>query len=689
MVTERSVLCGDVSYGGLPFGGDSPLSLHLQGARGNISCKINNIPSHVLRDIPSRFHDLIEIAAYVYCGDQAISRGGQGAQNVGASWRRRLFFRIPVRDPDLWNDSPQKDQLIETLSFLTEDEYHFDFEKLKEPPPTQQSMDLDLPSPEEVLLFSGGLDSLGGAVLESVVNKRRVALVMHKATEKLNRRHEKLINLLKNHCTSSLQYIPVSINKNKSLSRDFSQRSRSFLYFALASTVSHMLGLNRIRMYENGIVSLNLPPSPQVVGARATRTTHPQVINGFGRIASTLAERPFVVENPFLWKTKAEILRGIVDAGCAEMIKYATSCTHTMKMTKLKTHCGACSQCIDRRFAVLAANVEDHDPEEAYGVDLIKGERPGESFSDGKRDRDDSRTMIAAYVETASDICRMSALEFFGRYGEVSRVLKHLDGSADATALKVFELYRRHAKAVSEVIDQSIVTYAGAIRERRLPDSCLLRLVCDSSLPSYGCSDASASRYETHEVLKDCVFRKKGQAWIVRYAGGADFILLPSQGAAYLHILLSNPQREFSVADLVLRVAGAPHEYQLGSAGDALDQKALTAYHLRYKELQQELDEAHNCKEQGMDYPVSESAIREEMALLLEEVRKNTGLGMRSRRVSADRDRLRKAFLANIRRVRKEIARYDARFAEHLKSPRLRCGWSPRYDPHEDITWDV
>ena len=40
-------------------------------------------------------------------------------------------------------------------------------------------------------------------------------------------------------------------------------------------------------------------------------------------------------------------------------------------MTKLHPHCGQCSQCIDRRFAILAAGQDEDDPEDAYKVDLL------------------------------------------------------------------------------------------------------------------------------------------------------------------------------------------------------------------------------------------------------------------------------------------------------------------------------
>ena len=687
MANERSILCGDVSYGDLPFGRDKPLCLHLWGPRKNIALCISDIPEHLLQDIPSHFRDLIEIATFVYCADQAVVRGGDGTQSFGANWRRNLFFRIPVRNPDLWNSPALKERLIETLSFLSEDEYYFDFVLLKAQPLTQKQFEFNPTSIEEVVLFSGGLDSLGGAVQEAVVNKRNVVLVTHKPTQKLARRHAKLKELLRRHTDSPLLHIPGSINKAKSLGREYTQRSRSFLYVALGSAVAQMVGLSRVRFYENGIVSFNLPPSPQVVGARATRTTHPRVINGFAGIISTLAGKRFAVENPFLWKTKTDVVKMIEDAGCADMIKFTTSCAHTWEMTKLRTHCGTCSQCIDRRFAVLSAGLEAHDPAEAYGVDLLVGERPAYDPRDSHQKKSDSRTMLAAYVETASGICEMTPIDFFSRYGEAARVLRHVDESADSAALKVYELHKRHAKEVADVIERSIAKCAPAIRKRELPESCLLRLVCDSAIDPSGVTIVSPPSSESRIPLEDFVFRKKGGAWIVRYGGAEDFILLPSMGAAYLHILLANPKTEMNVTDLVLCVAKAPGQFQLGSAGKATDQQALAAYRARYEELKEKLSEARIYTEQGMAPPTSESDIRKEMAVLINQIQKDTSLGNRIRTDSDDHDRARKAFQANIRRVRKEIAQYDRHFAEHLKSPRLRCGWSPCYNPQDDIEW--
>ena len=199
-------------------------------------------------------------------------------------------------------------------------------------------------------------------------------------------------------------------------------------------------------MYENGVVSLNLPISAQLIGARATRTTHPMVINGFNELFSMLMGKPFKVENPFLWETKADIVSQIADAGCADLIKDTVSCAHVMEMTDLHTHCGKCSQCIDRRFATLASGNGNFDPQEMYKVDLLKGAR--ETLED--------KTMLESYVRTATWVAKMTEMEFFSHFGETSRVFSHLDGTSYENAEKILDLHRRHAKQICGVIDKAI-----------------------------------------------------------------------------------------------------------------------------------------------------------------------------------------------------------------------------------------
>ncbi|MDP6505377.1 MAG: 7-cyano-7-deazaguanine synthase, partial [Planctomycetota bacterium] len=593
MPNERAILCGGASSTKLRIRDDDPLRLKIWGQEANVNLSFEDIRRQLLSDIPSPFLDLIEIATYVYCADQAITRGGAGVDNLGASWRRKLFFRIPVRNPNAWNGDSLQEKLITALSFLTEDEYDFEFVTQEDSPEFQQYLfcaegDDGIESPEEVVLFSGGLDSLGGAIQEAVIDKRRIALVHHKAADKLIRRHRYLLEqLTKKAVEAPPIHIPVSINKSSDLNSEYTQRSRSFLYASLASAIAQMLGLSRIRFYENGVVSMNLPPAAQVVGARATRTTHPQILNGFASLFTELSGQTFTVENPFLWKTKTDVLKLIARAECADLIRYSTSCAHTYAMTKLHPHCGVCSQCIDRKFAVLAAGLSDADPAEAYKVDLMVGER-----SEG-----DSLTMLTSYVEMANRITGMLPTDFFSEFGEASRILRHIGESANNAAMKVYELHKSHAQFVGRAMDNAIAANASDIRTRKLPATCLLRLVCDSSsMPGQIESPATAPTGPESEDEEDFMFRPENQTpnkqvWSVRFRGGKEFVLLRSRGAAYLHILLSNPGKPFPAIDLVMNVLRNPALYPLADSGDASDRQALTAYRATYNALVQELEE--------------------------------------------------------------------------------------------------
>lgn len=679
MPNERAILCGSASAGG---NGQAAPALQLR-LDNEVHLKGDDLSRPVSANIPTVFADLIEIATYVYVADQAVTRGGDGVENVGADWRRRLLFTIPVRNLKFWRKPEVMTALVETLSFLSEDEYHFDFVDLTHPRPIQHYLPFSKTGKaqaiQEVVLFSGGLDSLGGAVQEVVCDKRGIALVNHRPTEKLSRRYRRLQELLAAKATEvgapQPVHVPVHINKEKGLGREYTQRSRSFLYASIAATIAQAYDLSRIRFYENGVVSLNLPLSPQVVGAKATRTTHPRVLGGFARILSLVADRTFAVENPYIWKTKSEVVKHIADAGCGEFIKYATSCTHTWELTKLRTHCGTCSQCIDRRFAVLAAGAEATDPADAYGVDLLLHAR-----TEGE-----SRTMLASYVETASAVTKQSATEFFSRYGEVGRVVRHLHGSADVAAMQIYDLYQRHSKQVVKVVDDGIAAHASAIRNRELPDSCLLRLVCDTAIPMSMVSPTAAPPVaaQPSPAIKDYVFQKKGQAWLLRHAGCRDFILLPSKGAAYIHLLLSSPRQALSAVSMAYRVARVPQQYILGDAGERFDKEAQAAYRARYEELQEEMAEAERDNDEA-----AKTRIRKEMAELAHEL-KNRNWAGRAKKEHSDRDRVRKAVRAAIRRAVEQIAEYDKELADHLQPPRLRCGNDPVYDPGSDIDWDL
>jgi hypothetical protein len=99
-MSETLVLCGGTSAP--KRGAAKTLRLNLGGSNANVSLRIEDISRRMVADIPDVLTDLLEVATYVYCADQLVSRGGEAAQALGADWRRQLNFVVPVREPDLW-----------------------------------------------------------------------------------------------------------------------------------------------------------------------------------------------------------------------------------------------------------------------------------------------------------------------------------------------------------------------------------------------------------------------------------------------------------------------------------------------------------------------------------------------------------------------------------------------------------
>lgn len=478
--TDHIILCG-----GAPAprqaNPDNIVRLDLGGDEPNVDLEIDNISRRLSSAVPDILTDLIEIASYVYCADQAVTRGGEGVLAFGAHWRRNFIFRIPVRQPSIWSSPNVLRALQKTLTILSEDNYEFHFLQRFNAVAMQQYLtlgdgDSTARQLDEVLLFSGGLDSLGGTVQEAVLNERRVALVSHRSNSKVFSRQKKLVAGLHEICKKNPPFhVPVWVHQSGTEGREYTQRSRTFLYASLGTAVARVFGLRRIRFYENGVISLNLPISEQVVGARATRTTHPQVFDGFTSLFSLLVDEAFTVENPFLWITKTEVVNLIGDAGCGDLIGQSVSCTHTREQTIEKPHCGRCSQCISRKFATLASRFSSRDADSLYHVDLLTGPRTAET----------DRTLVESFIRTATQIGSMNELQVVEHYGEVSRVLRHVRPlSADQAAERVIQLYRRHSSEVNGVMDGAIRDHASDIREGKLPATCAILLAISETYKS-------------------------------------------------------------------------------------------------------------------------------------------------------------------------------------------------------------
>jgi len=182
-MAERLVVCGGLPVRRHARANTLYLDVNaLVGSSKKVNLHLGDISRPLVNNVPDVLADMLEIAAYVHCADQFTTRGSELMSDLGGNWRRKFRVEIPVRCPDIWARSDVLDALVGTLSFLSEDEWAFDFVQATSHAGLQPYLEFSDPSaqtisPDEVILFSGGLDSLAGAVDELLGNQKRVVLV--------------------------------------------------------------------------------------------------------------------------------------------------------------------------------------------------------------------------------------------------------------------------------------------------------------------------------------------------------------------------------------------------------------------------------------------------------------------------------------------------------------------------------
>jgi len=443
------------------------------GPNPNVHISFENVVRAFHRDLSPRLVDFLEIASYIFSADCATRRGTQWTDDESTEpWGRDFAFVIPVRQPDFWESARIKDLLRDVLGFLSNDAYSFRFVPLQRDRADQQQyfefgdqQDWPFHSPARVLMFSGGLDSLAGAV-EMAAAGTKLVLVSHRSVSTLDARQRKLFNQLQGRFPGQLVHVPVWINKDESFGREPTQRTRSFLYSALGTLVAQAVDASGVRFYENGIVSLNFPVSQEVVRARASRTTHPVALHLLESLCASVTERNFTIDNPYLFKTKAEVVATLANHGTAHLIADSCSCSHLMFQSKTQRHCGRCSQCIDRRFATTAAGLVSYDSQGDYVTDVFTGIRKDPL----------ERAIAVDYTRHGIELNLRSENELAGIFNaELSRAVRYEVKRSEA-AQEIISMHKRHGESVTRVLEQEVAKNAAKLVDGTLHGTSLLVL---------------------------------------------------------------------------------------------------------------------------------------------------------------------------------------------------------------------
>lgn len=445
------------------------LQFSVNGPNPSFRLRTERIASAAVRDLDDEVLDLLDVAAAVFYSDSEISRGGDIRSDMGADWHRHLHLTIPVRCPQIWRQPEVLQALTSAVGFLTGDYFEFDFIQADYPAGVAGFLNLD-PSEgafkaEQVIMFSGGLDSFAGALETLATAPGNVILVSHQSAPKVAARQNELAEYLENRFRGRTRHIMVPAHRAGKESRDTTQRSRSLLFAALGSAIARTFGATKVSFFENGIVSHNLPVSPQIVGTMASRTTHPQSLFHLQMLMDLVLQDAPRIRNPYEWMTKTEVIERISRHAGEQLISTAVSCTKVRDQSVLKTHCGSCSQCLDRRFAILNARLADADPSSRYETDVLLGARDKTSA-----------VLPVEWTKHHLQIGQLAETEFLAHFGtEIGRILEaYPEDNRQEIFGRVCELHRRQAKMVLQVLKAQVELNAEALAGKILPTNCLL-----------------------------------------------------------------------------------------------------------------------------------------------------------------------------------------------------------------------
>ena len=317
--------------------------------------------------------DLLLLAAHVHAADTRISRGTESQDG----WTREIRLIVPVADPARWTAAAPV--FMRLLRFLTGDQWELGFRarprRFARIAPARRPTLLDPPF-DDLALFSGGLDSLIGAI-DSLEAGRTPLFISHAGEGATSDAQSTLFEALK------AQYLGRSFDRLRlwmtfpdglvaGSTGENTTRGRSFLFFSAGVLAGS--GLDRaftLKCPENGLIAINVPLDPVRLGALSTRTTHPFYIARWNEALTALGVQGRI-ENPYWDRTKGEMVADCAnDTLLRRIAPTSLSCASPSKgrwQGLGVQHCGYCLPCLIRRASLVTGFAPDPDPT-VYTVD--------------------------------------------------------------------------------------------------------------------------------------------------------------------------------------------------------------------------------------------------------------------------------------------------------------------------------
>lgn len=446
--------------------------LTTSGDRATVNFAFRNLEDGFRGAIDRRLLDLVRIGAYALAADQSVSRGGN-ADPSNRDWRRHLGLVVPVNDPDFWSSPDVARALRNCVGFASDDDWEFSFVAANEPSLQRLAFEDLAGAPgaeaDVVIAFSGGADSLT-AVVEQLAAGRRPILVSHRSATVLTGRRKELIAGLRGLFPDTpIGRVGISAHRSGEEPSESTMRSRSFLFASAASALAAQLHASDVLLADNGWVSVNPNINAQLVGALATRSTHPVFIRLFNALFQMVSPGAPTLRNPFWNQTRADVFARLREAGGHRLLPYTVSCAASRNLPRATPHCGRCSQCVDRRISSLASGLDDFDPADGYKFDVFRGSLPTGV----------TRDFAVSYVRAARQIENLSDDGILGEFDKLIECLT--PGREEQDAEAYIAMLRRHSGGVLRVLSEQVGLARDAISRGQIPSSSLLALLLQES----------------------------------------------------------------------------------------------------------------------------------------------------------------------------------------------------------------
>jgi hypothetical protein len=311
----------------------------------------------IQQEFPTIIADVIDLAVAIHASDRLTIQDPHQPQI-------QLKVVLPVRHPEILNKTTLNQQLCQLLYWATGKQWVFEFERRRQPGRSiENQLLLCFSDPvDEVSLWSGGLDALAGLYDRLKQSPAKsFALFGSGSNDKTLKKQQDVFYSLQDLFPNRLDLcrIPIRFDQSNHLEKDPFSRARGIVFMLLGSAYSYLRGLRVLHVYENGIGAINLPYRKSAVGLDHSRSVHPETLRGVGLLMTELIGDNFKVHNPFLFHTKAEMMKALAEDARIDLASQTSSCDSPHRKPQQPTQCGYCSSCVLRKQALAASHLED------------------------------------------------------------------------------------------------------------------------------------------------------------------------------------------------------------------------------------------------------------------------------------------------------------------------------------------